>query len=91
MTAPTAVIFDVGNVLYGWDPQSFLERQLPEDEARLRFIEDVDLWGWHDTLDAGRPFAEAAAELSEAERRGIAAIFEAVDAYSAPAAPQQDA
>jgi 2-haloacid dehalogenase len=65
MTAPSAVIFDVGNVLYGWDPQSFLARQLPEDEARLRFIEDVDLWGWHDTLDAGRPFAEAAAELSE--------------------------
>jgi 2-haloacid dehalogenase len=62
---PTAVIFDVGNVLYGWDPESFLARQLPEDEARLRFIEDVDLWGWHDTLDAGRPFAEAAAELSE--------------------------
>jgi 2-haloacid dehalogenase len=62
---PTAVIFDVGNVLYGWDPQSFLARQLPEDEARLRYIEDVDLWGWHETLDAGRPFAEAAAELSE--------------------------
>jgi 2-haloacid dehalogenase len=65
VNSPTAVIFDVGNVLYGWDPQSFLERQLPEDAARLRFIEDVDLWGWHDTLDAGRPFAEAAAELSE--------------------------
>ncbi|HEX8064475.1 MAG TPA: HAD family phosphatase [Allosphingosinicella sp.] len=62
---PAAVIFDVGNVLYGWDPESFLARQLPEDEARLRFIEDVDLWSWHDTLDAGRPFDEAAAELSE--------------------------
>ena len=66
MTFPrTAVIFDVGNVLYGWDPESFLARQLPEDEARLRFIEDVDLWGWHDSLDGGRPFDEAAAELSE--------------------------
>ncbi|HEX8449712.1 MAG TPA: HAD family phosphatase [Allosphingosinicella sp.] len=62
---PTAVIFDVGNVLYGWDPESFLARQLPEDEARLRFIEDVDLWSWHDSLDGGRPFDEAAAELSE--------------------------
>jgi 2-haloacid dehalogenase len=61
----TAVVFDVGNVLYGWDPESFLARQLPEDEARLRFIKDVDLWGWHDTLDGGRPFDEAAAELSE--------------------------
>jgi 2-haloacid dehalogenase len=61
---PSAVIFDVGNVLYGWDPESFLARQLPQDEARLRFIEDVDLWGWHDSLDGGRPFDEAAAELS---------------------------
>jgi 2-haloacid dehalogenase len=62
---PSAVIFDVGNVLYGWDPLSFLARQLPEDEARLRFIEDVDLWSWHDSLDGGRPFDQAAAELSE--------------------------
>jgi len=65
MTSPTAIVFDVGNVLYGWDPESFLARQLPEDEARLRFIEDIDLWSWHDTLDGGRPFDEAAAELSE--------------------------
>ena len=64
MTSPTAVIFDVGNVLYGWDPEAFLARQLPEDEARLRFIDDVGLWEWHDTLDGGRDFAAAAAELS---------------------------
>ena len=62
---PDAVVFDVGNVLYGWDPESFLERQVADDEARLRFIEDVDLWNWHDRLDGGRPFDEAAAELSE--------------------------
>ncbi|MFN3388441.1 MAG: HAD family hydrolase [Allosphingosinicella sp.] len=62
---PAAVVFDVGNVLYGWDPHSFLARQIPEDEARLRFIEDVGLWEWHDTLDGGRPFDEAAAELSQ--------------------------
>ena len=62
---PKAVVFDLGNVLYGWDPHSFLARQLADDEAVLRFIEDVDLWSWHDTLDGGRPFDEAAAELSE--------------------------
>jgi len=61
----TAVVFDVGNVLYGWDPDSFLVRQLADDAARLKFIEDTDLYGWHDTLDGGRPYAEAAAELSE--------------------------
>ena len=60
----TAVIFDVGNVLYGWDPESFLVRQVAEDRQRLKFIEDVGLWEWHDTLDGGRDFREAADELS---------------------------
>ncbi len=63
--APRAVVFDVGNVLYGWDPDSFLVRQIVDDEARLRFIEETDLYGWHETLDGGRDFLEAAAELSE--------------------------
>jgi HAD superfamily hydrolase (TIGR01509 family) len=62
---PTAVVFDVGNVLYGWDPDAFLVRQIADDEARLKFIEDIDLYGWHETLDGGRPYAEAAAELNE--------------------------
>ena len=61
----SAVVFDVGNVLYGWDPDSFLIRQIADDEARMRFVDDVGLWDWHDSLDAGRPYAEAAAELSE--------------------------
>ena len=62
---PTAVVFDVGNVLYGWDPDAFLVRQIADDEARLQFIADVDLYAWHETLDGGRPFDEAAAELEE--------------------------
>jgi 2-haloacid dehalogenase len=60
-----AVVFDVGNVLYGWDPDAFLVTQIADDAARLQFIEDVDLYAWHETLDGGRPFAEAAAELNE--------------------------
>jgi 2-haloacid dehalogenase len=63
--AARAVVFDVGNVLYGWDPESFLVRQIADDEARLKFIEDVDLWAWHETLDGGRAFDDAAAELFE--------------------------
>jgi 2-haloacid dehalogenase len=62
---PTSVIFDVGNVLYGWDPDSFLVRQIADDEARMRFVDEVGLWDWHETLDGGRPYAEAAADLSE--------------------------
>ena len=64
-SAPTAVIFDVGNVLYGWDPDSFLVRQIADDEARMRFVDDVGLWQWHESLDGGRGFDEAAADLSE--------------------------
>jgi 2-haloacid dehalogenase len=62
---PTAVVFDVGNVLYGWDPESFLARQIADDAARLKFIEDTNLWEWHDALDGGRPFDEASRELTE--------------------------
>ena len=61
----SAVVFDVGNVHYGWDPDSFLVRQIADDEARLRFVEDADVYGWHETLDGGRPYAEAAAEFTE--------------------------
>ena len=63
--AVKAVVFDVGNVLYGWDPDSFLVRQIADDEARLRFVAEADVYGWHETLDGGRPYAEAAAELEE--------------------------
>jgi 2-haloacid dehalogenase len=64
-SSPKAVVFDVGNVLYGWDPEAFLVTQVADDSARLQFIEDVDLYAWHETLDGGRPYAEAAAELEE--------------------------
>lgn len=60
-----AVVFDVGNVLYGWDPEAFLVRQIADDEERLRFLEESDFYGWHESLDGGRPFDRAAAELSE--------------------------
>jgi 2-haloacid dehalogenase len=46
-------------------PDAFLVRQIADDAQRLKFIEDTDLWAWHDSLDGGRPFDEAARELSE--------------------------
>ena len=59
-----AVLFDCGDVLYRWEPEAFLDRLLGGREARRRFVEEVGLFDWHDTLDGGRPFAEAAAELA---------------------------
>jgi 2-haloacid dehalogenase len=66
---PTAVIFDVGLVLYDWDPRFlyakvFKERLIEDDRALEAFLRDVVTREWHFQHDAGRPFAETSAELS---------------------------
>lgn len=59
-----AVVFDVGNVLFEWHPRHLYAR-LIDDEARLDwFLDNVVTLDWHFQLDAGRSFAECAAELS---------------------------
>ena len=61
---PTAVIFDVGRVLYDWDPRFLYERLIPEGEALDAFLADVVTPEWHFQHDAGRDFAETSAELT---------------------------
>ena len=64
MSTPTAVIFDIGRVLFDWDLR-YLYEQLIDDEAALEaFLRDVVTPEWHFQHDAGRPFAETSAELS---------------------------
>ncbi|WP_236697541.1 HAD family hydrolase [Sphingomonas sp. Leaf357] len=58
-----AVVFDVGNVLYAWNPRVLYERLIPEDRALDAFLHDVVTTDWHFQHDAGRPFAETSAEL----------------------------
>ena len=61
---PSAVIFDVGHVLYDWDPR-YLYRKLIADEAELdRFCREVVTREWHFQHDAGRDFADTSAELA---------------------------
>lgn len=61
---PLTVIFDLGGVLIDWNPR-YLYRQLFEDEAAMeQFLAEVCTSEWNLGLDAGRPFAEAVAELS---------------------------
>lgn len=62
---PHAVIFDVGKVLYDWDPRFLYERLIPAGEALDAFLRDVVTTQWHFQHDAGRPFAETRAELTE--------------------------
>lgn len=59
-----AVVFDVGNVLYDWNPRFLYERLTPPGPALDAFLQRVATKEWHFQHDAGRPFAETSAELS---------------------------
>jgi 2-haloacid dehalogenase len=61
---PTAVIFDVGRVLYDWDPRFLYRRLIEDDRALDAFLRDVVTHDWHFQHDAGRDFADTAAELT---------------------------
>jgi 2-haloacid dehalogenase len=60
---PKAVIFDVGRVLFEWDPRYLYERLIEDDRALEAFLANVVTKEWHFQHDAGRPFAETSAEL----------------------------
>lgn len=61
---PTAVVFDIGRVLYEWDPRHLYERLIPAGEALDAFLRDVVTTEWHFQHDAGRDFADTSAELT---------------------------
>lgn len=58
-----AVVFDVGNVLYHWNPRALYQRLIDDDRALDAFLTEVVTMDWHIQHDAGRPFAETSAEL----------------------------
>ena len=62
---PNTVIFDLGGVLIDWNPR-YLYRKLMPDEASIEtFLSTVCTSEWNAQQDAGRPFAEGVAMLSE--------------------------
>ncbi len=61
---PSAVVFDIGNVLYDWDPRFLYERLIGDGPALDAFLRDVVTRDWHFQHDAGRPFAETSVELT---------------------------
>ncbi|SEN73014.1 2-haloacid dehalogenase [Sphingomonas gellani] len=60
---PSAVVFDVGNVLYDWDPRFLYQRLIGDDRALDAFLADVVTKEWHFQHDEGRDFADTSAEL----------------------------
>lgn len=63
-TAIDTVVFDLGGVLIQWDPRAAFRDVLDADEVES-FLEEVGFAEWNKGLDAGRPMAEAEAEIDE--------------------------
>ncbi len=58
MPSIKAVVFDIGNVLIGWDPEGFYDGVIGEGQRRKLFAE-VDLDGMNERVDLGDDFKEA--------------------------------
>ena len=62
----TVVVFDIGGVLIDWNPRYVYRTLFDGDEAAMEhFLAHVCSHDWNLMQDAGRPFAEGVAELTE--------------------------
>ncbi len=76
---PSAVVFDLGGVLIDWNPRHLYRKLFDGDEAAMEdFLSTVCTPAWNERQDAGRPFAEAVAELT-ARFPDRAALIQAFD------------
>ena len=63
MPRERAVVFDLGGVLIDWNPRYLYRKLLAGDAEVERFLAEVCTQAWNEQQDAGRPVAEATAEL----------------------------
>jgi len=61
---PKAVIFDIGRVLFQWEPERLYIDLIPDPAERARFLAEVVTMEWHAQHDLGVPFAETSAALT---------------------------
>ncbi len=60
-----AVVFDIGGVLLDWSPDYLYDDLIPDAEQRRHFLTEIAGPEWNHLQDAGRPWAEAVAELTQ--------------------------
>src|SRR4051812_4995273 len=63
MPQPTAVIWDIGNVIVRWDPRNLYNHAIADEVRRERFLTSVCTMDWHLAHDLGVTFAENRAPL----------------------------
>ena len=60
---PRVMVFDIGRVLIGWDPEGFFDRAIGPDRRRALF-EAVDLHGMNLGIDLGHGFRSVVADCA---------------------------
>lgn len=60
---PHTIIFDLGNVLIGWDPRNLYRKVFDTEEEADWFVRNITDLDWNEEQDRGRPVAEATEEL----------------------------
>jgi 2-haloacid dehalogenase len=64
MSQPQAVIFDIGNVLVGWDPEGYYDARIGP-EKRRQFFAEVPIHKANVQMDAGVAFADCIVPLAQ--------------------------
>jgi len=58
------LIFDLGGVVLDWNPRHLFRALIPDEAEREGFLTEVCSLRWNAQMDAGKPSAQAVAELS---------------------------
>ena len=58
------VVFDIGNVLIGWDPRVLYRKIFPTEDEVAWFLSHVCTPDWNLEQDRGRSFEDAIAEAT---------------------------
>lgn len=84
-----AVVFDIGNVLIGWQPEEFYDRNIGR-ERRTQMFEAVPIGDYNDRSDLGEDMSAVMAEAAEAYPEFAAEIRIWSDRWIEIAAPAID-
>ncbi|HEX2552462.1 MAG TPA: HAD family phosphatase [Microvirga sp.] len=63
MSAPTTVVFDIGNVLLRWNPRNLYRKVFADEDQMEWFLREVCTNEWNVEQDRGRSWDEAVALL----------------------------
>src|SRR5262249_42959776 len=77
---PTIVVFDLGNVLIGWDPRNLYRKLFDGRHEEMEwFLANVCNNEWNLEQDRGRSFADAVAHLVESHPAELHPLIRAYD------------